>query len=100
MPVDVVVMIWRAFGVDLMGFIRRQRPRWSGTLGVDTTEHDPQHRSLWVGRRQRDLDAGFELLDAHGDLQKRPANGLECRAAPARERFGAAPRRECAVAIG
>lgn len=37
-----------------------------------------------IGRRQGDLDAGAEFLDAHGDLEERPAERFERRGTPQR----------------
>ncbi len=39
---------------------------------------------IWIGRRQGDLDAGFEFFDANGDFEERPAQrfarlGQTCR---------------------
>ena len=39
---------------------------------------------VWTGGRQCDCDASFQLLDTHGDFQKRSANGFESGGAPAR----------------
>ena len=40
---------------------------------------------MGIGRRQRDLDAGFEFVDADGDFEQGPADGLEGCLSP--ERF-------------
>ncbi len=52
----------------------------SGDAGCDRYEGWP----IWIGRRQGDLDAGFEFLDAHGDLEEGAADGFERRFAPER----------------
>ncbi len=56
----------------------------SGDAGCDRYEG----WLIWIGRRQGDAHAGFEFLDAHGDLEERPAQRFEGGLAPER-----APRR-------
>ena len=53
-------------------------------MSGDAAGHRDQGRAIGIGRRQGDLDASAELLDAHGDLEERPAQRLERRGAPER----------------
>ena len=53
----------------MWGFIRRHLPLGSGALGLYPTGHRQESRPIWIGWRQGDPDAGFELLDAPGDLE-------------------------------
>jgi len=56
----------------------------SGDAGCDRYEG----WLIWIGRRQGDLNAGFEFLDANGDFEERPTQRFEGGLAPER-----APRR-------
>ncbi len=59
-------------------------PPGLGVLCFDAARHRHQGRLIWIGRRQGDPDAGFEFLDAHGDLKESAAQGFERRLAPQR----------------
>ena len=61
---------------------------WGSFGGACRLDHGPSAvirraintKSDWCGqvsRRQGDLDAGFEFLDAHGDLEEAAAQGFE-----------------------
>ncbi len=66
------------------GFIRRRLPPGSGALGGDAARDRYEGWLIWIGGRQGDAHAGFEFLDAHGDLQERPAQRFEGVLAPER----------------
>ena len=69
-------------------------PLCSWPLRRDFAGDQYQVRLIGIGRRQGDLDAGFEFLDAYGDFEEGPAQGFEGRLAPART-----PRRGLAQAV-
>ena len=69
-------------------------PLCSWPLRRDFAGDQYQVRLIGIGRRQGDLDAEFEFLDAYGDFGKGPAQGFEGRLAPART-----PRRGLAQAV-
>ena len=68
----------------MLGFIRRHLPLGSGALGLYPTGHRQESRPIWIGWRQGDPDAEFELPDAPGDLEGGVADGFERRLAPQR----------------
>ena len=71
-------------GVDLRGSSGGHMPLGSGALGGDAACHRDERFAIGIGRGQGDLDAEFEFLDAHGDLEEGAADGFERRLAPER----------------
>ena len=60
-----------------MGLIRRRMPPGSRPQRGDPSRNQHEVGLVWISRRQGDLDAGFEFLDAHGDLEEAAAQGFE-----------------------
>jgi hypothetical protein len=65
-------------------------PRSSWALCVDTPQHQDQRCPVRASCRQCDAYAGFQLPDAHGDLQERASKSFKSCAAPSRVPWGCA----------